>query len=141
MAKHKTKPKKKNFRIKFDEVMVQPFKTWIQVAIGEDVHIAANELAKVCGIEAAFPGNLRSRACYTVIPADDNTWKFITIQPSIRVEEIVHECFHVIVHLSSPDGRGDPITEASNECYAYTLEALVKDVLKAYKRLGGRLEQ
>jgi len=135
----KSKPIKK--RLKFREVRVNPFKVWIQIAIGDDVHLTANELAKVCGTESSFPPSKYGKACFATIPIDDNLWKFITIQPCVFIEEIAHECFHAIVHLSGPDGRCDPITMESNECYAYIFENLFKDVLIAYKQLGGKIKQ
>jgi hypothetical protein len=144
MKKLKKKPVKHPRRkagLKFAEVKVSPFKVWIQIAIGKDVHLVANELAKKCKVECNFQPSPQSQACFSVVPGGDNLWKFITLKPSLHVAEIAHEVFHAVVHLSGPDGRGDAITESSQECWAYTFENLFGNVLLAYKDLGGRIKK
>jgi hypothetical protein len=133
--------RKRKPRLRFVEIRVHPFKTWIQVAVGKDVYLTGNALAKKCGAQADFPPSPEGQACFITVPDDDNMWKFITAKPRVKVEELAHECFHAVVFLSSPEGRGDPITMASQECWAYTFENLLGNVLIAYKRLGGKIKK
>jgi hypothetical protein len=130
----------KKAKLKYAELRIDPFKRWLTIGIGDDVHLTANELAKLDRLDAGFPPSAGGRACFATVPEDDGFLRlYMAFNPELRAEEIAHECFHAVVFLSSADHRGDAITEASTDCWAYAFEKLFSDVMREYQNLGGKI--
>ena len=127
-------------KFNFGEVRISPFNKYLLIAVGDDTGLVTDKLIKTCKGGHVVGARPTSRALFTVYEDENgHSYLLLAMLKKLPVSAIAHECFHVLVWIGGKGGLGDPITEGSDECYAYVLERLVDEVIGAYKELGGEI--
>lgn len=128
-------------KVKFAEVNVTPFRQFVVVAIGEDVYGTIDRLSEqISPGDHSHASSPTTTASFAILETENGDYKLMVFKPCVTAESIAHECFHAIVYLAGSARVGDPITEGSDESWAYIFERLFGNVMWQYQNLGGKIK-